>query len=79
MGIVIAKHPYLSVSTNDTLNDFSSINIGSYESNNGVSLVYEHGVHRQHFRRMLEPTSTRGVAVGRDAKKISASARRSTY
>lgn len=79
MGIVVAKHPYISVSTTDTLNDFSSINIDSYESNNGMSLVRENGVHRQHFRRMLTPTSTRGVVIRGDAKKIPASTRRSTY
>ena len=79
MGIVVAKHPYISVSTSDTSNNFSSINIDSYDNKNGMSLVHQNGVHRQHFRRVLTPATTRGITAGGNAKKIPASARRSAY
>ena len=75
MGVVVSKRPYSSIPT-DTSDHFSSINMTDYPSNNGMSVVYEKGVHRQHFRRVLAPTATRGVAFRGDAKEVSTSARR---
>lgn len=73
MGVVVSKRPYKSVCTSDSSDDFSSINM-SYNSTYGMSTVHEKGVHRQHFSRLLKPTSTRGVAVARNAKQVSETA-----
>lgn len=73
MGVVVSKRPYKSIVPS---NDYSSINITNYPPNNGMPSVSQKSVHSEHFRRVLTSASTRGVALTRNAEKVSASARR---
>lgn len=75
MGVVVSKRPYKSI-ISDTSDDYSSINISHYPSNNGMSSVSQKSVHSEHFRRVLASASTRGVAFTRNAEQVSAPTRR---
>lgn len=77
MGIVVSKRPYSSVLTSDPSDSFSSINMPEFYDNNGMSMVNENGIHREHFRRVLKTTSTRGVAFRGDVEEVSKATRRS--
>jgi hypothetical protein len=74
MGIVVTKSSYKSIPFDNT-EEFSSINIASnYPYDHGMSVVQK-SLHREHFSRVLAPTSTRGIAAGRNAKQVSATTR----
>ena len=75
MGIVVSKRPYKSIPT-DASDNYSSINMNNYSHNNGMPLVHENGVHRQHFRRVLTSAPARGIVAKGDAKKVPTSTRR---
>jgi len=75
MGVVVSKRPYKSI-VPDTSDDYSSINMNTSLPNNGMSIVSKKGVHREYFNRVLTTASTRGVAITRNAKQVSAPTRR---
>tara|TARA_A100001015_G_C14962093_1_gene701373 strand:+ start:964 stop:1251 length:288 start_codon:yes stop_codon:yes gene_type:complete len=75
MGVVVSKRPYKSIPT-DTPDKYSSINMNDYSYNDGMPLVHENGVHRQHFCRVLTSAPARGIVATGDAQQVPTSTRR---
>lgn len=75
MGIVVTKSSYKSIPFDNT-EEFSSINIASnYPYDHGMPVVHQKSLHREHFSRVLAPTSTRRITPGGNAKQVSATTR----
>ena len=75
MGIVVNKPlPYKSIPSVES-EDFTSINMTSHPTNNGMPMV---PIYKQtkHFRRVLTRTSARGKPPTGNAKQVSATAQR---
>ena len=68
MGITVSKASAYKSLPMEPSDNFSSININVQHYNNGMPMVNENAVHRQHFRRVLNKAPRGRIPSGGNAK-----------